>query len=898
MSFPSETPRWRRYVRFWRRDVEADVDDELAFHFQSRVSELTDRGATVEAARRQAHEEFGDVDEFRRHLHDIDRRIAKRADRLEWLEGWRQDLRCSVRSLRRAPGVTLTVVLTLALGLGANAAMFTLLNAVFLRPPAGVRQPANVRRLWTELAFRSGRQFWSGYDYPQYQAVRDALAGIATTTAYFPPAEVKVGRGSASSHAMRTLAPSDFFALLGIRPALGRFFTPDEDRLGAGQRVVVASYAYWRRALDADPTVIGETIRLGGEPFTLIGVAEPEFTGADLSASDLWVPLATTPNFRGTPWWTDSGVNGLQILIRLGRGATDAAIDSRAQLALRRPELRRGDSLTVTRVGSIIAARGPGKKVQEVQIATRLGGVALVVLMIACANVVSLLLARAVRRRREIAMRLALGISRGRLARLILTESVLLAALAGVGAILAAVWGGLALRALLLPDVHWARSPVDWRVLGGAIAATILAGLAAGIIPAVQSGSTELTDVLKSGAREGHVARSRLRALLVVAQVALSVMLLVGAALFVRSLANVRALGLGFDADRLIYARVTYDTPDARRDSLIPARLADAAAKLRAVPGVQSAALTAMRPMYGFSMLPFFPDADTLAHAKPDGMFWVVSPGYFATTGTRIVAGTDFPNASAAGTPPSVIVNTAMANALWPGESPLGRCVRFDNPDGRCNTVIGVVETARWGRVIEEATPQFYLPLANMPFPGWAARAIALRAEPSSAPSIVRAARQVLTSEFPGADPVIEPMATVVEPNYRPWRLGATLFTMFGVLAGVVAALGVYSTVSYSVSQRTHEFGVRIALGAQFGDVMRHVLAEGLRTVVIGVAGGVILSLLAGRLVATLLYGITPRDPVALAVVAAILLGAATIAALVPGWRAARVDPMRALRLE
>src|SRR5689334_5726746 len=262
MAFPSETPRWRRYVRFWRRDIEADVDDELAFHFQSRVAELTERGLRPDEARRQAHEEFGDVDVVRRHLHDIDRRIAKRSDRLEWLAGWRQDLVYSVRSLRRTPGVTLTVILTLALGLGANAAMFTLLNAVFLRPPAGVRQPAEVRRLWTELPFRSGRQFWSGYDYAQYEAVRGALAGRATTTTYFPPSEVKVGRGATSSAAMQSAAPSDFFAFLGVRPALGRFYTSDEDRLGAGQPVVVASYAYWRRALDADASVIGETIRL------------------------------------------------------------------------------------------------------------------------------------------------------------------------------------------------------------------------------------------------------------------------------------------------------------------------------------------------------------------------------------------------------------------------------------------------------------------------------------------------------------------------------------------------------------------------------------------------------------------------------------------------------------
>jgi len=592
-------------------------------------------------------------------------------------------------------------------------------------------------------------------------------------------------------------------------------------------------------------------------------------------------------------------VNGFHILMRLAPGTSDATIESRATLALRRPELRRTeDTLVTTRTGSIIAARGPGKKVQEVEIATHLGGVALVVLVIACANVVSLLLARAVRRRREIAMRLALGISRRRLARLVLTETVLLASLAGVAAILAAVWGGLALRGILLPDIHWAESPVDWRVLAGAVTATLLAGLAAGIVPALQSGTTELTEVLKAGAREGYVRRSGVRSVLVVAQVALSVVLLVGAMLFVRSLANVRALGLGFDTDRLVFARVAFDAPDAKRDSLRPVILAELAEKLRAVPGVRSTALTTMRPMAGFSMMEFFPDADTLAHRKPEGMFWAVSAGYFATAGTRIVAGTDFPNVGAAGTPPSVIVNTAMANTMWPGESPLGRCVRFEKPDGRCNAVIGVVETARWGQVIEDATPQFYLPLANMPFSGWSARTIAIRAEPAMAPAVIRSARQMVAAAFPGGDPVVERMSDVVEPDYRPWRLGATLFTMFGLLAGLVAATGIYGVISYAVSQRMHEFGVRVALGAQFADVLRHVLGEGLRTVVVGVGVGVALALAAGRLVAALLYGITPRDPGALATVSVVLLIAAAVAALVPAWRASRVDPLLVLHRE
>jgi predicted permease len=815
-----------------------------------------------------------------------------------WLDGLRQDVAYALGTLRRSPGVTISVVLTLALGLGVNVAMLTLLNAVFLRPPSGVDRPADVRRAWTEATFQSGSEYWPGYDYRQYEAVRDGVRGLADLTLYRQGTDVKVGRGAAATRAMLAGATADYFRLLGVRPALGRFFSGDEDRLGAGERVVVASYAYWQRALGEDRTVLGHEIRIDGAQYTLIGVAEPAFTGVDLSSVDLWRPLALTQGYGDKPWWTDSNVNGFQILLRLAPNVTDAAVDARATLALRRADVaRRANGATaVTRVGSIIAARGPGKRLQEVEIATRLGGVALIVLVIACANVVSLLLARAVRRRREIAVRLALGISRARLARLILTESVLLAAFAGVAAVLAAVWGGLALRRLLLPDVHWAQSPVDWRVLVIAMGATLLAGLAAGIVPAVQSGSMELSEVLKSGGRGVATRRSRLRSFLVMAQVALSVVLLVGAVLFVRSLSNVRGLALGFDARRLMFAQVGFDTKDAQRDSLMPARLSEAAGRVRVIGGVQSVALTEMRPMSGgLSWTPFYPDADTLAHRKPIGTYWAVSREYFGTAGMKVVAGTGFPNVSGRAMPPSVIVNTAMAAALWPGENPIGRCVRFEKPEERCNTVIGVVETARWGEVIEEPTPQFYLPLANMPFPAqpWT---IAIRVDEAMAPAISREVRRILLDEFPDGDPAVQYMTAVLEPKYRPWRLGATLFSLFGVLALVVAAFGVNSTVSYDVSQRTHEFGVRAALGAQVADIVRAVLHDGLATVLAGLAAGVLLALVAGRLVASLLYGVTAADPLALMVVVAALTVVAIGAALVPAWRASHVDPLLALR--
>lgn len=900
MKYPGDTPRWRRYLRFFRRDVRADIDDELRFHFGERIAELEAQGMSAESARVRAQEEFGDVAAVRRGLQRIGDRIAERERRRDRLGGWTEDIRYALRSIRRAPALTITIVVTLALGLGLNTAMFSLLNAVFLKPPAGVAHPDQLRRVWSEWTFRSGPQFWSGYDYQQFEQANAVLPGLGHTALYRRPEERKLGRGETASAAFVSTATSGYFGLLGVTPALGRFFTAEEDQLGKGARVAVLSHAFWQRSLGKSPAAIGRSLLLDLEQYVVIGVAPAGFTGVDLEPTDVWVPLATTEGYGGkTPWWMNPNVNGFQILVRLEDGVRNGAVDARLTTAFRRghPKKSTIEPEPVSRVGSIITARGPGKKAQEVQIALRLAGVSLIVLLIACANVVNLLLARAIRRRREIAVRLALGISRARLARLVLTESMLLALLAGLAATLAASWGGILLRRILLPDIHWTRAPIDWRVLLAAGIAAVAAGLLAGLVPALQSGATELTATLRAGAREGGHRRSGTRSFLVAAQTAFSLMLLVGAALFVRSLSNVRALDLGFDADRLLFAEVEFESQDKARDSLGPGRFAELVSSLRGTAGVENAALTAMTPLSGFSTIGFFPDVDTLTHRKPKGMFWAVTAEYFATAGTRIIRGAAFPSGVAGAN--TLIVNEAMAHALWPGQDPIGRCVRFENPEHPCSSVVGVVVTARWGAVIEESTPQFYLPLTSMPFEysaNW--RVLVVRARSSQIATVTGMARAALREAFPGGIPKLKTMAAMLEPKYRPWRLGATLFSIFGVLAAVVAVVGVFSTVSYGVGQRTHEFGVRVALGATLNDIVRHGLGEGLRAVSFGVAAGIGLALLGGRLVASLLYGVRPGDPLAIVVVAGGLLAAATAAALIPALRAGRVDPVAALRAD
>ncbi|HET7585002.1 MAG TPA: ADOP family duplicated permease [Gemmatimonadaceae bacterium] len=907
MTARSSVPAWRRYLHFWRHDVQADIDAELRFHIEARVEELIVQGGSPDVARAQAIEELGDVGEVRRDLRAIDDRIVRRRDRVVWLRSLAADFSYSARSLARTPVVAATIVITLALGLGVNAAMFSLLDVLYLRPPAGVPDPGSVNRVWYSRPFESGAQYWPGFDYPSYRAMRQALEGHAATAIYSVPQQQTIGGEAHDASAQVSWVSSEFFSVLGVRAARGRMYAKDEDRLGAPADVAVISDAYWHRAFGGDARAIGRTITVRKDRYTIIGIAPAGFAGVELDATDVWLPFSTFVRSgsmyfdpqNATPWWENRNINAFQVLVRPRTGANTAALDARITAALHRPELlyRPSDTANVARLGSIIRARGPGKTDQEFRIATRLGGVAAIVLFIAIANVVNLLLARAVRRRREIAVRLALGISRARLVRLLVSESVLLSLIAGVAAVLAAWWGGALLRALLLPDIHWAATPMHWRVLLFSIAIALGAGVVAGLLPALQSSSPDLSDALKAGAREGAVRRSRLRGSLVVAQAALSMVLLVGATLFLRSLANVRARDIGYDSSRLLFAEVTYDQPDSTRDAYLTRELRELAQRLQAAAGVSSVALTNSRPMYSFSFTAIYPDADTATvsarHAFPT--FAVVSPGYFKTVGMRLLRGRGF---AAHPEPSTLIINQAMAHAYWPGEDALGRCIRLGKPDAPCFTVIGVVQTAARSQIIEDPRAQFYLPMGRVPFTGYEPRTLVVRADPGAHATLSREIRRMVSDVLPGTTIDIVRMSDALEPQYRPWKLGAVLFTLFGLLALFVAAVGIYSSVSYAVSQRVHEIGVRMALGATRRDVVRQVIGSGLRTVVIGVGAGVALAIAAGHLVAALLYGVRPSDVESMVAVSVVLLAVAVAAALIPAWRASRVDPVTALRVE
>jgi len=898
--------KWRRYVRFWRTNVDADVDDELRFHFAERIEALVAAGLTIEDARHTAGREFGNVNDVRQRLREIDQRVhAGRTRRSRW-EAWKEDLEYAARSLRRSPGLATTILITLVLGIGLNATLFSLLDRVFLRMPSGIASPGQLHRLyWTGRGMSNEPIALPSFSIPLADAVNEAVRGIATLTVYQP--EWRRFGDEDKARTVVTSVDGRYFSLLGARPAFGRFFTSEEERIDAVTPVAVVGEGFWRQRFRGSAAdAVGQTIVVDKRRLTVIGVAPSNFTGPDLDATDIWIPLGMLTSLPpydtyggDTPWYRTTRLFAFQVLARPMHSG-EQRLEAQATVGVRRAfaddKFHRTSRILT---GPLPASRGPASRQQEASIAIRLGGVAVIVLLIACANIANLLLARSVQRRREIAVRAALGIGRSGIVRLFLAESLLLAVIAGVAALLVAGWAGALLRVLLFPSEHWSSGVLDWRVGAFTLGITLLAGLAAGLAPAIRASRTDISQTLKAAGREGSAHRSHLRIGLVVTQAALSTVLLVGAALFVKSLHAVRALDLGFDVQRLVFVSVSFDGGEARRnEALLEAGLPDLAARLARIPGVERVALSSMAPMYGFGFSSlYYASGDTLP-GWSDGAPGVtaVSPDFFAATGLKLLRGRALTESDMKAGDVAV-VNQTLARTVWPHEQALGQCLRVGKASAPCVTIIGVVADARRSQLLENPVRQLYLPLVRGTGT-YSVGSVIVRAPPERAAAVEIAARREVAAKFPGAEAQVLRMSEILAPQYRPWQLGATLFSVFGLLALIVAAVGVFSTLSHDISQRRHELGVRAALGAGIADIVRLVIGNGLRVVIAGAAIGSLLALAGGRLVASLLYGVAPRDPIVLASVVAVLIVVAVLASAAPAWRASRADPMDALRAE
>jgi putative ABC transport system permease protein len=814
-----------------------------------------------------------------------------------------QDLRFAARSLARSPGLTLAAVLTLGLGIGANSAMFGVVDRLFFRPPAYVVDPDRVVRLnVTKTQPPFGTSTYSIATFPRYADLRDHARTLSSVAAY-AGGGFSLGRGTGAQRVTGELVTASFFPLLGVQPERGRFFTAEEDRKG-GERVAVLSHEFWQRQFAAAPDVLGKTLQLNAGVYTIVGVAPKGFTGVELSGADVWVPMSVVaPESRWPNVLECEGCFWLQTIARLAPGVTATQAASEGT-ALYRAHVGDGDRLeseadskATVSLGSVHKALGPNAD-KSATLSIWIIAVCGAVLLIACANVANLLLARALQRRREIALRVALGAGRSRLIRQLYAESTLLAVLGLGAALLVALWAGPLLRAALLPGAATGGS-LDPRIFAFSAALAVATALLAGFAPALHAGVPNLSSALKSGAREGGVARSATRTGLLVGQVALTFVLLTGAGLFISSLHKVLGLRLGFDPDRLIVASVNLDLLGYRRPE-INATYERIRQRVLRLPGIAGASLSIGTPFQtSYAVSLHVPGRDSIPSVKTGGPYVsAVTPDYFRTMGTAVRRGRAFAEGDNAGAQRVAVINETMAHLVWPGEDPIGKTMKIGK-DPQPFEVIGVAEDARREEVTDEVVVQYFVPLAQSDsvFSDGVSSLIVRTAGPAE-PLVDDVRREIQASSPDLPYPSIDPMPQLYADQLQPWRVGSSLFALFGGLGVLLAAIGLYGVLSYIVSQRTQELGIRIALGAARSSVLGLVLRQGLQVTLVAVVLGAAGALAGGRAIASLLYGVSSRDPIVLGGVTLVLTAVALVASYLPAYRATRVDPMVALRTE
>jgi predicted permease len=888
-----------------RSKKEADLRDELQFHLQEEAEQAEAGGLPAEQAQWAARRELGNV------------ALLMEDTRAAWgwtcLERFRQDLRYSARMLRQNPGFAAAAVLSLALGIGANTAIFSLLNAVVLRPlpvadPRRLVQFTNTIPLWETGG--SGRELYSYPQLQRFQTQSKTLSGIFGATGL---GRINVGFHGTSGIAQGNASSDSFFSVLGVAPQYGRFFSAGEDR--AGVSVAVIGDRYWRSRFGADPSIVGGAITLNRVPFTVIGIAPPEFSGIAVGSSpDIWVPLHALDRLQpGGKRWTEPFSSAWMLIagrLRPGisRPQAQAELDviNRQFLAEQLPISEIGGMENVQRFarqGHLVlrpAATGTASGLRESYAfpLKLLMWVAGVVLLVACANLANLLLARASSRRREFAVRLALGASRGRLVRQLLTESVVLASIGGAVAMPMAWWGSLVLVRMI--STGDARVPLavdpDWRIFAFTAAVSLLTGILFGLAPALRGTRLDPGPVIKEGTRQAGRSSHTLDRILVVAQVALSVVLVAGAGLFVRTLHQLWNVNVGYDRENVLMFSVDAKLAGYSSDRA-GAVYREILRKLQALPGVKSASASIVRPVDDqFYLLDRVNEIDgrELPERSAIRVAWnATSPGYFSTVSTPLVSGRDFEPRDDETALKVAIVSESLARRAFPNRSPLGHRVGME-------TIVGVVKDSLYSGARDQPGPLLYYPLfqhgRGQEF-GWGFVSFELRyGSLSNLPDEVR--REVASVDrnlpvFRAKTLVAQTVESLMEE-----RLLATVSGFFGALALVLACVGLYGLMAYAVARRTAEIGIRMALGARRDRILWLVLRETLWLTLAGIAAGVPLALWAARYAKSALFGIGTADPLTIAATVAILIAVAALAGYIPARRALRVDPMVALRYE
>ncbi len=887
-------PGWRRYLRFWGRSAGDDLEDELRFHLEMREADYLAQGSSAAQARAEANQRLGDLSGVREACAVIGKRRERRMRSIERLETIRSDVVFALRQLARSPGFTSIALLTLALGIAANVTIFTVVDSVLLRPLPGIRAPERVVEVTSFTV-----------SYPSYRDFRE-VAGPLESVAAFSSRSAGVRIGEVTHIERAAVVSGNYFTVLGAGAHRGRLLTDGDET--SGEPVVVVSHRFWRGVLGGDDDVIGSAIRVNGSPATIVGIAAEVFGGTRLaSVPSIWLPITAWPlmapsNQRGFSV-DERGWSWLTMVARLAPGATTEQAEAvltasaRRQLEQHPRETRSNTNMTVAPA----AAAAVGFRAHEAISRFMLVLMAVVglVLLVACSNVANLLLARSESRRREIAVRLAIGAGRGRLTRQLITEAMVLAFIAGGFALLVA-WAASTLMArVTLPggiELSSVRLAPDARVLGFALALATATALLFGVVPALQATRADLVSDLKDGARGASTGRSRLRSSLLVAQVAISLVLLVGAGLFVRGLQRALSTDLGFRTDGVALATVNPGLVqfDVERTLSFAETSLE---RVRALPGVRAAAWSVLVPLtpgsYSetASLDGYVPAPDEQVELNIN----VVSDGYLRTLGIPLLEGRDIAPNDRSGAEQVAVVNETLARRYWPEGGAVGRRIFSGGDTVR---VIGVARTAKYERPDEQAVPLVYLPLAQRA--DWAVGSATLLARVDGNPSAALPAMQQEIRSIARDMPISElgTLDDALAATLAPQRFGAWLLSGFALLSLLVAMVGIYGVVAYGVTQRTREFGVRMALGAAPGSVVRLVVGQSLLRVLFGVVLGLALAAVLARVASGFLFGVSATDAITYAATALLLIVVAMLAAWLPARRATGVNPVTALRSE
>jgi predicted permease len=858
---------------------ERELDKEVRAHELLLADENIRAGMNPEEARRQARLELGGVEQVKEQVREI------RSGRL--LEMLGCDVHYAARMMRRSPVFTTTAVPTLALGIGASTAVFSVVNAVLLRP---LPYPDSDRlvQIWSTNPKANRWGMWTAYPrFEDWRRENTVFEEMATARTWV----ISIKGGDHPESLFGVITSSQIFQLLRVQPMLGRGFLPEEDQPGH-DHVIILSYGLWQRWFGSDRAVIGRTVDVDQQNYTVIGVMPSDFRfPPELPASyrvDAWLPPAPDPSRN------ERVSNNYYTFARLKPGVTlaqaQADMDAINHGLAERHSADRG--LGVKVVGW---RRQVGSEVRPALLIL-LGAISLV-LLIACANVANLLLARGAMRQREAALRQALGAGRARLIRQFLTESMLLAAFGGaIGLLLA--YEGVDLFIRLAPHIpRLNETTIDPHVLIFSVVLTLGTALIFGIAPALQGSRADLQDSLKESGSRLTIGstRARARSVLVVAEMALALMLLAGAGLLVRSFVRVQQVDLGFNPKNLLTAFVMLPPskyPEPRRQALFFHEVMD---RIASLPGVECAGGADSAPMLtndtGPVSIEGHPVEPEIQAERPK-----ITPDYFRAMGIRLLRGRTFTWADSEGSLPVAIVNESAARQYWPDEDAMGKRVKLEDGSAPVwRQVIGVVGDVRQDSVVEAARPEVYAPLLQVPVP-YLALAVRTRAEPTALTVAVRHAVMAVDKDQPLSG--IKTMEQVVEDSVAGRRFQMSLLAAFATTALGLAAIGIYGLMSYTVNQRTHEIGIRMALGAKRGEILHLVVRHGIMLAIVGVVLGTVGALLLTRFLSSMLYGVGANDPTTLLSVATLLIGVAALACYIPARRAMRVDPMVALKYE